>query len=167
MEVFIGQIQPFAFGITPKGWAQCAGQLLSIAQNQALFSLLGTTYGGNGTTTFGLPDLRGRVSAGQGQGSGLSNYPIGMMTGTETVTLTSNQLPQHGHAIAGSTGAANLDSPSGAVMASQAWSPSAPNQATNPLNVLGAGGNAPHPNTQPTLAVNWCISLQGIFPSRN
>lgn len=167
MDTFLGQIQPFAFGITPRGWATCAGQLLPINQNAALFSLLGTTYGGNGTTTFALPDLRGRVSAGQGQGPGLSNYPIGLKTGTETVTLSTGQLPQHSHGIAGSTGAANMDTPVGAVMASQAWSPTAPNQPTNPANVIGAGANLPHPNTQPTLAVNWCIALQGVFPSRN
>lgn len=160
-------IQPFAFGIVPKGWALCAGQLLSIQQNAALFSLLGTTFGGNGTTTFGLPDLRSRVSANQGQGPGLSNYQIGQKVGTETVTLTSNQMPSHTHAISGSTANANLDSPVNAVLATQAWNPTAPSATTNPANVLSSGNSLPHPNTQPTLAVNWCISLVGIYPSQN
>lgn len=167
MDVFIGQIQPFAFGITPKGWATCAGQLLPIAQNAALFSVLGTMYGGNGTTNFALPDLRGRVSAGQGNGPGLSPANVGQQMGTETVTLTSNQMPTHSHSISGSTGAANAENPQNAVLALQAWNTASPSLATNAANVLPVGNNQAHPNTQPTLAVNWCIALQGIFPSRN
>lgn len=167
MDAFLGMIQPFAFGIVPKGWALCAGQLLSIQQNTALFSLLGTTYGGNGTTTFGLPDLRSCVNAHQGQGQGLTPRTIGSRIGTETVTLTSNQMPSHTHAISGSTANANLDSPVNAVLATQAWNPTTTNTTTNPANVLPSGSIQAHPNTQPTLAVNWCISLVGIYPSRN
>jgi microcystin-dependent protein len=141
MDPFLGQIQPFAFGITPKGWAACNGQLLPINQNQALFSLLGTTYGGNGQTTFALPDLRGRVSAGQGAGPGLTPAAIGQQMGTETVTLTSNQMPAHSHSISGSTGAANAENPLNAVLALQAWNTTGPNLATSPANVLPVGNN--------------------------
>jgi len=167
MEPFLGQIQPFAFGIIPKGWAQCNGQLMSIQQNSALFSLLGTTFGGNGTTTFGLPDLRGRVSAGQGAGPGLTPRGMGQQIGSENVTLITGQLPAHGHALIGSTSAANTDSPVGSVVAGQAWSTTNPTLSTNPANVTASGGNQPHPNIQPVQAVNWCIALSGIFPSRS
>src|SRR5262247_1539362 len=116
-EPFLGQIQPFGFNFAPTGWATCDGQILSIAQNTALFSLLGTTFGGNGQTTFGLPDLRGRVPIGQGQGPGLANYTLGQTGGQETVTLITSQMPQHTHSLVGVTEAGDTNVPTGAFLA--------------------------------------------------
>src|SRR3569623_93679 len=147
---FLGEIRAFGFNFAPKGWTMCNGQQLSIQQNAALFSLLGTQYGGNGVTTFALPDLRGRTAVNQGQGPGLSDYIIGEVTGTETVTLISTQMPQHNQ--------------------HRAATYAAPGGATVPLAtaMIGLnGGNQPHQNMQPYLVVTYCIALQGIFPSRN
>lgn len=166
MDQFLGQIQSFSFGFAPKGWAQCNGQLLPIAQNQALFSLLGTTFGGDGRVTFGLPDLRGRVQVGQGQGPGLSSRVMGEVVGNETVTLQVSNLPSHTHTLLGNT-APNIDSPVNNSIGGQLWVAAAPNTPTSSANVTSAGQNQPHNNIQPTLAVGWCISLVGIFPSRN
>jgi microcystin-dependent protein len=116
-EPFIGQIMLFGGNFAPVGWALCNGQLMSIAQNTALFPILGTTYGGNGTTTFALPDLRGRAAVGFGQGPGLSNYDLGQSTGSEMVTLTVAQIPAHSHPVAANAAAANVQSPSGADLA--------------------------------------------------
>ena len=116
-EPFLGQIMLVGFNFAPVGWALCNGQILSITQNTALFSLLGTTYGGNGTTTFALPDLRGRAAVGFGQGPGLSNYDLGQSTGTETVTLTVGQMPAHNHMVAANAANGNVSSPSGADLA--------------------------------------------------
>ena len=174
---FIGQITPYAFSFPPRGWALCNGQLLAINQNAALFSLLGTQYGGNGTTNFALPDLRGRAGVNQGQGSGLSNYVIGQVSGVENVTLLSTQMPQHTHTWAASTALGDQPSPaadflSGGKIPNGTPIPSyaAPGGATVPLAaaMLGSiGNNTAHPNMQPYLVVNFCIALQGIFPSRN
>ena len=175
-EPFIGQIQAFGFNFAPTGWATCDGQILSIAQNTALFSLLGTMYGGNGQTTFALPDLRGRVGIHQGQGPGLSSYVIGEASGTESVTLLTTQIPQHNHPVAASSVNADQGSPDGAVWATPVdstgnagagYTKTAPN-VTMAQNAIGmAGGNQPHANIQPYLCINFCIALNGIFPSRS
>ena len=168
---FIGEIRLFPYNFAPRGWAFCNGQILPIAQNTALFSLLGTTYGGNGQTTFALPDLRGRVANGSGQGPGLQNYSLGQVAGEESVTLLTTQLPAHTHPF---TPPCNTDDPS-------AGSPKNNFPATvgNPIYATttnatmgagttgGSGGSQPHDNLQPYLTLNYCIALQGIFPSRN
>ncbi len=193
---FIGQLLTVGFSFAPNGYATCSGQILSIAQNTALFSLLGTTYGGNGQTTFALPDLRGRVSLGQGQGPGLSTRVLGEVAGTETTTLTQLQMPAHVHSLAGATGTLNAvdvkateQSPlPGAYLARGVDSAPAPDSipeiylpasAGDPatkvplagVNVAGntqfAGSGQPFSTMQPYLVVNQCIALQGIFPSRN
>jgi len=167
-EPFLGQIQPFPYNFAPRGWAFCSGQILPIAQNTALFSLLGTTYGGNGQTTFALPDLRGRVPLHFGQGPGLSPYDLGQVSGTETVTLLSTQMPAHNHTMNASTGEAADTIATGQVLASSAiYAPGSPNTVMSAQSVGQAGGNQPHPNLQPYLVLNWCIALEGIFPSRN
>jgi microcystin-dependent protein len=169
-EPFIGQIQAFGFNFAPRGWATCDGQIISIAQNTALFSLLGTTYGGNGQTTFALPDLRGRVSLHQGSGPGLSSYVMGQSSGTENVTLISTQMPAHNHLVTanGTAGSKLEDVPSGNFLGpAEAYSTTTTGATLNPQSLGIAGGNQPHPNMQPYLTINWCIALQGIFPSRN
>jgi microcystin-dependent protein len=170
---FLGQIQAFAFGFAPRNWAMCNGQLLSIAQNTALFSLLGTTYGGNGVTTFALPDLRSRTSNHQGQGPGLTNYVLGQISGVETVTLTIQNLPAHIHPMAvhaSSAGKLNTNPGTNKLGAAQIYTSSPVGPAMDPAianPVSNAGSSQPHPNIQPYLAINWCIALTGIFPSRN
>jgi microcystin-dependent protein len=175
---FLGEIRAFGFNFAPKSWAMCNGQQLSIQQNTALFSLLGTQYGGNGVTTFALPDLRGRTAMNQGQGPGLSNYTIGEVTGTETVGLTTNQIPQHNHLWAANNAAGDTAAPlnnflAGAIIPTTSMpvpTYAAPGGATVPLAaaMIGLnGGNQPHQNMQPYLVVTYCIALSGIFPSRN
>lgn len=172
-EPYVGQITAVAFGIVPKGWALCNGQILAIAQNQALFSLLGTTYGGNGVTTFALPDLRGRTPIHWGTGPGLSTIAIGQAAGTENVTLTVNQLPMHNHIAMASTITADQPVPGGHLWATESAGATAMYSDQNPSgtmsqNALGsAGGNQPHNNMQPYLTISFIIALQGIFPSRN
>jgi microcystin-dependent protein len=168
-QPFISEIRMFSFDFPPRGWATCSGQILSIAQNQALFSLLGTTYGGNGVTTFALPDLRSRVPVHTGQLSGGSNYVLGEQIGTENVTLLTTQLPQHIHFMQ-VAGAATTGDPAGALPATPAVNKAY--RSGPPITQLAASttftGNAlPHPNIQPYLTVNFAIALQGIFPSRN
>ena len=179
---FLGSIHCFAGNFAPLGYAFCNGQLQSIAQNNALFTLIGTTYGGDGQTTFALPDLQGRVPVHSGQGPGLSNVVQGEKAGTETVTLTVQQLPAHNHAVS-----AEIVQPGGVNERSAApginsfigpsnpdalyRSAAAPAPAINALfsaqAISNAGGNQPHANRQPFLAVNYIIALQGIFPSPN
>jgi len=177
-EPYIGAIVMFAGNFAPRGWAFCNGQILPISQNTALFSILGTTYGGNGTTTFALPDLRGRVAIHPGQGPGLSNYDLGQQGGSETVTLTQNQMPSHTHTVNASTNAPGRggNSPTGNLLtvASDAnnvtvnlYTGGAPNTTMSPQMVANAGGNQPVPDIQPYTCVNYIIALQGIFPSRN
>ena len=167
-EPFLGEIRMFGFNFAPRGWAFCNGQILPIAQNTALFSLLGTTYGGNGQTTFALPNLQGRVAIHFGQGAGLSNYDLGEVAGTETVTLTQNQLPAHGHAVNASNGDATATRPANRFPAGGgAYADSADGTTMSPTMVANAGGSQPHSNIQPFLALNFCIALSGIFPSRN
>jgi microcystin-dependent protein len=174
-EPFIGEIKMFGGNFAPQGYAFCNGQLLSIAQNTALFSLLGTTYGGDGVSTFGLPDLRGRVPVSQGQGPGLSVYQLGQSGGEENHTLVIGELAAHAHTVTVSPGCSAEDpttgAPTGAVPAalptnaytSPATAAMAPASGTaNP-----AGSSLPHNNLQPYLAINFIIALQGIYPSRN
>ena len=172
-DEYIGEIFLFGGNFAPRSTALCQGQLLSIAQNTALFSILGTTYGGNGQTTFGLPDLRGRVPVGFGQGPGLSNYSLGQMAGSEAVTLTVNQMPAHAHAVGASSAAGTTPDPAGNVPAMPASSipqyvaPGAANTALAATPAGLAGGNQPHSVLQPYLTLNFCIVLEGIFPPRD
>ncbi len=172
-EPFVGEIRMFGFGFgfAPQGWALCNGQLLPISQNQALFSLLGTTYGGDERTTFALPDMQSRVPVCPGQGPGLSSYAEGQAGGAETVTLAAAQMPGHTHPVKASSGAADSSQPGGRALArSASHIYTAKPDASTVMNVdmLGdAGGSQPHENTQPYLAVNFCIALAGIFPARN
>jgi microcystin-dependent protein len=167
-EPFIGQIQIFPYNFAPRGWAFCNGQIMSIAQNTALFSLLGTTYGGNGQTTFALPDLRGRVPVSAGQGPGLSNYVLGEVIGTENVTLLSTQMPQHNHGLNASTGTKVGTTPAGNVLGGASiYITAAPDSVMAPASIGPAGGNQPFSVIQPLLCLNYCIALEGIFPSRN
>jgi microcystin-dependent protein len=170
-EPFVGEIRMFGFSFAPQGWAQCNGQLLPINQNQALFSLLGTTYGGDGRITFALPDMRSRVPVGQGQGAGLSSYAEGQAGGAETMTLTAAQMPGHAHPVKASSSAASSDQPEGRALARSASYIYTAKPGTSTVmnaDMLGeAGGSQPHGNIQPYLAMNFCIALNGIFPPRN
>jgi microcystin-dependent protein len=171
-DPFLGEIRMFCGNFAPIGWALCQGQLLSISQNTALFSILGTTFGGNGTTTFGLPDLRGRVPINFGQGPGLSSYNLGEMSGSENVTLLASQMPAHTHAVGAVTGNQGSTShPNGQYLASSGsaviYNSGPPDSAMNAGMNQSAGGSQPHSNIQPFLCVNFIIALQGIFPSRN
>ena len=170
-EPFLGEIRMFGFGFAPQGWALCNGQLLPISQNTALFSLLGTTYGGDGRTTFALPDMQSRVPVCQGQGPGLSSYAEGQAGGAETVTLAAAQMPGHTHPVKASSGAADSDQPEGRALARSAshiYTAKPDTSTVMNADMLGdAGGSQPHGNIQPYLAVNFCIALTGIFPARN
>lgn len=167
-EPYIGQILMVGFDFAPQGWALCNGQLLPIAQNTALFSLLGTTYGGNGQTTFALPDLRGRVPIHQGQGPGLSPRLIGEVAGTETVTLTTGQIPAHQHSLTGSSERQDTNQAVGATLAKGGiYTTQTPAVAMHPEAIAAAGGGQAHPNLQPFLCVNFVIAVEGIFPSRS
>lgn len=175
MEPFIGQIYLLGFNFPPRGFALCQGQILSIAQNTALFSLLGTMYGGNGQTTFALPDLRGRVPVGMGQGPGLPNYTQGEAAGSPTTTLLITNMPAHNHtsAIPVSSGNATSDEPAGQLLATTGGnSYAAPGTAGGsygngavPTSI--AGGSQPFSIMNPYLVLNYSIALQGVFPSRN
>jgi microcystin-dependent protein len=166
---FLGEIRIFPFNFAPIGWAFCSGQLLPISQNTALFSLIGTYYGGNGTSTFALPDLQGRLPVGQGNGAGLSPYVLGQSGGVENVTLTTGQLASHSHAVNANASEFTSDVPAGHVLAQGGMYAAAPDGSTTlGAGTIGAAGSGqPHPNLQPYLAVNFCIALQGIYPSRN
>jgi microcystin-dependent protein len=170
-DPFLGEIRAFGFSFAPRGWAMCNGQLMAISQNEALFALIGTFYGGNGTSTFGLPDLQGRVPLSMGQGTGLSSYQIGERAGTETVTLTTGQVPSHIHSIAQpvNNGDGAQSRPAGHVPGRNgAYSATDDGSSTlTPFNTAPIGGSQPHENVQPFLVVNFCIALQGTFPSRN
>lgn len=174
-EPLIGSIAMFGGNFAPRGYALCQGQLMSIAQNTALFSILGTTFGGDGVTTFGLPDLRGRFPVQQGPGPGLPPVNLGQLAGTPTVTLTTAQMPAHTHAVACDTGVAGVQSPANALPASEgdltnpinAYSTGNPNGTMSPLMIGQAGGSQPVSVQNPYLGLNFIIALQGIFPSRN
>jgi len=178
-EPFLGQIVLLACNFAPRNYAMCQGQLLSIQQYTALFSLLGTYYGGNGTTNFGLPDLRGRVPISMGQGNGLSNYAIGENGGSPTVTIDSNTLASHNHAFNASLnatdtmasspntlGKADAGNPTKGVTKGPMYSPGAPQTAMSPQALTPVGGGGAHNNLQPFLTLNYCIAMQGVFPSR-
>ena len=170
---FVGEIMMFAGSFAPQGWAFCDGSLMSIAQDEALFVLLGTTYGGDGQSTFGLPDLRGRMPVHQGS-NGFSNYPPGQNGGTEQVTLTTNQLPSHTHPFNATSNNGNSKQPGGGTIPAgvsgtntNVYSTAA-SDSTMRANILAnAGGSQPHNNLQPTLAISFCIALFGVFPSQN
>ena len=167
-EPFLAEIVMFAGTFAPRGWAFCNGQILPIAQNTALFSLLGTTFGGNGQTTFALPDLRGRVPVHPGQGPGLPNVTLGESAGASTRTLTIDQLPAHGHLAGVTQGAQAGTRPAGAVpSAGGAYAPASDGSTFNPAFIQPTGGSQPFDLHQPYLGINFIIALQGIFPSRN
>ncbi len=169
MDPFLGQLMLVPYNFAPRGWAFCNGQIMSIAQNTALFSLLGTTYGGNGQTTFALPDLRGRAALSAGQGPGLQNYNLGEMAGSESVTLISSQMPAHSHLVGASTGSAQA-TPDGAFPGSDGNTQIydlAASTTMNPQMIQPAGGSQAHENRQPYLVLNYIIALQGIFPTRD
>jgi microcystin-dependent protein len=172
-DPFVAEIRIFPFNFAPKGWAWCDGQLMPLSQNTALFSLLGTTYGGNGKSNFALPDLQGRAPMHPRQGSGLSLHDLGETGGSETVTLLESEMPAHAHVVNAQNSFANSNDPAGLVLArpfgggnlykipgGAALSTMAP-QAISP-----AGGDQPHNNLQPYLTFYFCIALQGVFPPR-
>ena len=164
-DPFVAEIALYPYSFVPQGWAPCEGQLLPISQNTALFSLLGTYYGGDGKSTFALPDLRGAVAMGTGEGPGLAQYFLGEQGGSETVTLLQSEMPAHTHTLYADTGAATSASPAVAVPATgeaDLYYPSG--SATEAL--LPAGNTQPHPNLQPYLTLTYCIALQGVYPSR-
>lgn len=189
MEVFLGTIQAFGFNFAPQGWANCNGQILNISQNTALYSLLGVNYGGNGQTTFGLPDLRGRAALNMGQGPGLSMYNIGQVAGTENTTLNITNMPMHNHPATVTVGvqvAGTASNPANAPSATNAYlgaggsgvasaaiwsdalnSPVAMGGTSGSVQVGIAGNGLPFSLLNPYLVLNFCIALQGIFPSRN
>jgi microcystin-dependent protein len=177
-QPYIGEIRLFPYNRgAPRNWHLCDGTLLAISQYDTLFTLLGTTYGGDGQTTFGLPDLRGRIPIHEGTGVGLSTYALGQMAGTEAVTLTSLQMPQHNHFVVASTAAGTSASPTGNIPATLANEPFYVDMSTGggggtpyllpPTTIGMSGGNLPHENTAPTLTLNYCIALFGIWPSQN
>ena len=181
-DQFVAEIRVFGFNFAPTGWAQCNGQILPISQNTALFSLLGTTYGGNGQTTFALPNLTGNIPLHVGRnqpGPGLSVYDLGQMSGSQTVTLVPTELPSHTHTPMVSTTTATVTASSGNQMARAFkgniqssssglfYSPNAPNTTMAPQAIGLQGGGLPHNNMMPTLVLNYCIALQGVFPARN
>jgi microcystin-dependent protein len=163
-EPFLAEIRIMSFAFAPKGWAMCNGQLLPINQNQALFALLGTTFGGNGQTNFALPDLQGRVPIHNGSG-----HTLGEKGGEQSHTLSSSELPQHTHTMNGSSTNADLVSPTDNVVAqsSQLYGPPAQLTTLDASCNGNQGGSQPHPNMQPFLGLSFCIALQGIFPSQN
>ena len=171
-EPFVGEIRMFAGNFAPRGWAFCDGQLLAVSQNDALFSLLGTIYGGDGRTTFGLPDIRGRIPIHQGTGPGLSQRRLGSKGGSENETLTTNQLASHSHDFNANTAPATGSAPQGKVVA-QSLPPLTMYQAGNQTeslasnSVANTGGSQPHTNLMPTLCINFIIALVGIYPSRH
>jgi microcystin-dependent protein len=174
---FLGEIRMFGGNYAIKHWAFCNGQLMSIAQNQALFSLIGTTYGGDGRTTFALPDLRGRLPMSQGQGPGLSNYVMGQSSGSENVTLTINEMPMHTHQFSATADNATTADIANNVLPGQPTTANSklyaePGNAGTPTplaqSAVGlSGGNLPHSNLMPSLCVTFIIALQGMYPSRN
>lgn len=164
---FLGQIILVSFNFAPVGWAFCDGQLLPINQNQALFALIGTTFGGDGQTTFALPDLRGRIPISSGQGSGLQNYNLGQAGGEETVSLTENQVGVHSHLVNVNVKHSNSGTAVNNFPATGGSFQSVSDGSTmNAGMIANGGGSQPHENMQPYLGLNYCIALQGIFPAR-
>jgi microcystin-dependent protein len=176
-DYFLGEIRMFGANFAIKNWATCDGQLLSISQNSALFSLIGTTYGGDGRTTFALPDLRGRLPIGEGQGPGLTMRTMGEKSGTEQITVTINQIPLHSHTFNATTADATVSDVGSTVLTGKPGSKNAhlyavPGSAGSPTNLASGvvgftGGNLPHDNVMPSLCLTFIIALTGIFPRRN
>lgn len=178
-QPFIGEVRMLGANFAPVDWAFCNGQTVAIAQNQALFSLIGTAYGGDGVNTFGLPNLQGRLCVGMGQGPGLSTYVLGQASGAEQVTITPATMPGHAHALSATTTAANQTNPGGnltgtapnsggSVMYTLAGSSGGPKMGNlNAVACTGAGGNQAHSNLMPSQCVTFIIALYGIFPSRS
>lgn len=171
-DPFVAEIRIFPFNFPPKGWAFCDGQLLPLSQNTALFSLLGTTYGGDGASNFALPDLQGRAAMHPGQGPGLSQRDLGESGGEDTVTLLGSEMPAHAHAVRGNNALGDSPTPAGNTLA-RFGSLNAYQQETvanlvamAPEGLPPAGGSQPHNNLQPYLTLNFCIALQGVFPPR-
>jgi microcystin-dependent protein len=165
---YVGEIRMFAGNFPPLGWAFCDGQTLAISEYFTLFNLIGTLYGGDGESTFNLPDLRGRVPVHQGAGPGLSSYSLGSMEGSERVTLTVVQVPQHTHALLADVQPAESALPQGRVLAeadADVYGAGAPSTALHASAVTPAGGAQPHENMQPYLCIHFIIALDGIFPS--
>jgi microcystin-dependent protein len=171
-QPFVGEIRDFGFNFAPAGWMTCSGQLLAISDYSTLFQLIGTTYGGDGQNTFGLPDLRGRVGIHQGTAPSGSNYVLAQNGGVENVTLLASQIPAHSHAVNGNSNVANAESPGNTYPAGTAatggnsYSNSTDGTKLNPGMIAPTGGNQPHNNLQPHLTTNYCISVYGIFPSQ-
>ncbi len=173
-EAYIGEIRPISFPFAPKGWAFCSGQILPINQNQALFALLGTQFGGNGVTTFGLPDLRSRIPVGSGQLAGGSNYSQSQTGGSETVTLLQTQIPTHTHTLTGtlqSSDSAEYSDPTNHLPASGERAQYSSGAANAPMAAItgttaNAGSGQGHENRQPYIGINYVIALTGLFPSR-
>lgn len=169
-DQFVGEIRMFAGNFAPTGWALCNGQLIPISQNTALFSLLGTQYGGDGRTNFALPNLQGNFAIGQGQGPGLTSRVMGETGGSSTVTLLNTEMPAHTHTLSALTDPAESASPSGKALARgaglTAYSTAAPNTVLSAAAVTQVGGSQPHNNMPPYLVMNYIIALQGIFPAR-
>ncbi len=176
---FVAEIRIFAFNFPPKGWAFCAGQIMPLSQNVALFSLLGTTYGGDGKSNFALPNLQGCAPMHQGQGAGLSLRDLGETGGEQSVALLSTELPNHSHVMNADTGLATTADPTNAVYMKgnfddgnghtggvQVYDNVAPTTAMSPLSVAPAGGGLPHNNMMPYRALNFCIAMQGVYPPR-
>jgi microcystin-dependent protein len=171
LEPFLGELMLTGHSFCPQGWAPAQGQLLPINTNQALFSLLGTNFGGNGVTNFGLPDLRGRAPIGEGQGPGLSNRVLGEQGGQENVTLLTSEMPAHTHAAGATSLLGNAASPAGALPARKLRTNlyrigSPPNTTLAPGAIGVAGASLPHENMPPFLGMTWCIAIQGIYPQR-
>ena len=178
---FLGQITVFPYTFAPQGWVDCVGQLLPISQYSALFSLLGTQYGGNGTSTFALPDMQGRIPVGQGQPIGGSDYIMGEISGTENVTLLQTSMPSHTHTLTATTAEGSSNNPSGLILAKpqtgggrggsgdqgDIYNPGNVDTALAPGAIAIAGGSQPHNNIQPTLVVRYCIALVGVYPARS
>jgi microcystin-dependent protein len=169
MDPFLGEVRLFGGTFAPLNWALCDGRLLSISTYDALFNLIGTTYGGDGQTNFGVPDLRGRAPVHAGQGTGLSQYVLGQMGGTESVTLTATQIPAHSHAVVANPVAGTQTTPSNGVFAGgqgvSPWDASPPQTQMDTQSVQAAGGSLPHENRQPLVCVTFIIALQGIYPT--
>lgn len=175
MDPFVAEIRIFPFNFAPKGWAFCDGQLLPLSQNTALFSLLGTTYGGDGKSTFALPNLQGNAAMHPGQGPGLSLHDLGEMGGSESVTLLVSEIPAHAHGVGFALNAdGNATSPANAVWAQSSagrgaaalYQNGAPTGPVQLQSLANTGGGLPHQNMQPYLTLNFCIALQGVFPAR-
>jgi len=169
-DPFVAEIRIFPFNFTPSGWARCEGQLLPLSQNTALFSLLGTTYGGNGESTFALPDLRGRAPMHPGQGPGLSPHELGETGGSETVTLLESEIPVHAHAMTASQQQGIDQAPAGSKLAAGvgigSFATPGSMVALASAAAAPAGGDQPHNNLMPYLTLSFCIALQGVYPPR-